>query len=341
MIVDDSAVVRAVLARMLAAHEGFQVVGSAGSAPEALGLLGQLDVDIILLDLEMPGIGGLAALPDLLAAGHGAKVLIVSSACAEGAAATVSALRLGAADTLVKPGAVGFAGHFAEELVERMARIAHPRTHVAPHHEPTHSFTPAPVVPIACIGIGASTGGVHALATFFHALPASVTAPILITQHLPAPFMPYFVPQLAEMASRPVRLAAAGLRPTEGEIMLAPGDGSLSLARFGGEVHIRLDRRRSASGFLPSVDPMMATIGECYGPAAVGVMLSGMGRDGATGAETLVAAGGTLWAQDAQTSVVWGMPGAVANAGLAQDVLPPEAIASAIAYRSGGGGAWR
>lgn len=339
LIVDDSVVARTVLARVLA-ERGFEVAGQAASADSALARLATLDVEVILLDLEMPGTDGLAALPELLAHGRGARVLIVSSACASGAAATVAALRLGAADTLLKPGTAALTGRFADELAERMRRIASPPA-------PGLSGPASPSPPVAagsglveCIGIGASTGGVAALDTFLKALPASVTAPILVTQHLPAPFMPHFVPQLAEMAARPVRLAAPGLQPQPGEILLAPGDASLTLARIGGSVHVRLERRRSASGCLPSVDPMFISLGQTFGAGAVGVVLSGMGRDGAAGAAVLARHGGCLLAQDAASSVVWGMPGAIALAGLAQLIAAPDALARAVASRSGGAESW-
>jgi two-component system chemotaxis response regulator CheB len=345
LIVDDSVVARAVLSRLLSEQPDIEVAGQAGSALAGLKLLEDRRVDIILLDLEMPGIDGLAALPDLIRAGKGARVLIVSSACADGAAATIAALRQGAADTLLKPGGSQFTSRFASDLVERLRRIARPgETHA---HPPVCTAPPTPAPKRAsmrrleCLGIGSSTGGVHALARFFGALPKSFTAPILITQHLPAPFMPYFAGQLVEMTGRPTRVAAPGLQPREGELLLAPGDAHMTLVKTGPVIHVRLERRRSESGCLPSVDPMLASIGKVYGPAGMGVILSGMGRDGVAGATELAKVGGIVLAQDEASSVVWGMPGAVADAQIAQAILPPEELARGIAAWSEGDTTWK
>ena len=342
LIVDDSVVARAVLSRLLSDHADIEVVAQAGSAESAYRVLAETKVDIILLDLEMPGTCGLSALPELIQRCDGARILIVSSACADGAASSIAALRLGAADTLLKPGTAQYTGRFAEELVDRLRRIARPGS---VEHEPRGARTdkivsPAPTRRLECLGIGSSTGGVHALGRFFGALPKSFTTPILITQHLPAPYMPYFAGQLAEMTGRPTRLGAPGLQPQPGELLLAPGDAHMTLVKTGPVIHVRLERKRSASGCLPSVDPMLASIGKIYGPTAVGVILSGMGRDGLSGAGELVAAGGAVLAQDEATSVVWGMPGAVAEARLAQAILPPDELARRIAAWSEGNAAW-
>ena len=342
LIVDDSVVARAVLSRLLSEQDDIHVVGQAGSAASAHKLLQEQKVDIILLDLEMPGVDGLAALPELIRASDGARVLIVSSACADGAASSIAALRQGAADTLLKPAGAQFTGSFAEDLVDRLRRIARPgKTVTHPRAGRAHPQAQPPATRrLECLGIGSSTGGVHALARFFGALPRSFTTPILITQHLPAPFMPYFAGQLAEMTGRPTRVGAPGLQPQPGELLLAPGDAHMTLVRTGPVIHVRLERKRSISGCMPSVDPMLASIGKVYGPSAVGVVLSGMGRDGLIGAGDLVAAGGSVLAQDEATSVVWGMPGAVANARLAQAVLPPEELARRIAAWSEGEASW-
>lgn len=342
LIVDDSVVARAVLTRLLSEYDDIAVVGQAGSAVSAFEILGDTKVDIILLDLEMPGINGLAALPDLIQHSDGARVLVVSSACADGAASSIAALRQGAADTLLKPSAAQYAGRFAEELVDRLRRIARPsKAEPLARGAQGHGAVQKPAIRrLECLGIGSSTGGVHALARFFGALPKSFTTPILITQHLPAPFMPYFAGQLAEMTGRPTRVGAPGLQPQPGELLLAPGDAHMTLVQTGPVIHVRLERKRSVSGCMPSVDPMLASIGKVYGPSAVGVILSGMGRDGLLGAGELVGAGGALLAQDEASSVVWGMPGAVANARLTQAVLPPDELARRIAAWSEGDAAW-
>lgn len=339
LIVDDSIVARAVIARMIAADPDLEVVAQADGGRAALAALRACPVDVIILDLEMPDGGGLEALPALIAAGGDARVLIVSSAATVGAEATVTALRLGAADTLLKP-AVGFGNAFAADLLDRLHRLAPERCTPAPVLPAAASLPPA-ATPRAddapgCIAIGASTGGVHALAAFFGAYPDTLTAPILITQHLPAPFMTHFARQLAQMAGRPVAVAGDGAPVRDDSILLAPGDASITLLRTRGVVHVKLERQRSASGCLPSADPMFAAVGRIYGAAAVAVVLSGMGRDGLIGATALRAAGGEVLAQDAGSSVVWGMPGAVAQAGLAGAVMPPAALAQHIAALAGG-----
>jgi len=334
MIVDDSLVARTALARMLGEDEGFSIVGEAGNAKAALEKLARVEADIILLDLEMPGQNGLAALPDLIDAGRGARVLVLSAACAEGADVCVSALRLGAVDTLLKPHAGRLAGQFTAELRDRLRRVAAAEPVLAAPSAPRPvSAAPRTARPVGCIAIGSSTGGVHALGAFFASLPPSCRVPILITQHLPEQFMMPFVGQLAEMAGRPTRLAANGMPLVPGEMILAPGHAHLTVTRVRETVHVKLDRRPAPSGCRPSVDPMFESLAEVFGPTAVGVVLSGMGRDGLIGAQAIAEAQGAILAQDAATSVVWGMPGVVANAKLATAVLPPNEIARCL-------GAW-
>lgn len=341
LIVDDSIVARTVFTRMLD-NQAFEIVAAVGNAEQAIGQLKIHQVDIILLDVEMPGIDGLTALPRILEASDGARVLIVSSACEEGAAATVKALTLGAADTLLKPGAGSFAGRFGQVLIDRLLRIG-------PAPGPRRaSAAIAPIVdpapergPVECLAIGASTGGLHALSAFFKALPSDFDAPILVTQHLPAEFMPYFAAQLQDIAGRTALVASDGARLRPGQLLIAPGDAHMGLIRFRDGVRVRLNRTPSASGCMPSVDPMFVACAEMFGAAAVGVVLSGMGRDGLAGAAQLVAAGGEILAQDAETAVVWGMPGVVANAGLASAVLPPARIAQRIGWRTRSGTAGR
>lgn len=343
MIVDDSIVVRSIFARVLDAHPDFMIVASAANADQALRELDSISVDIILLDLEMPGTDGLTALPTLIARSHGARVLIVSAAAADGAHATVRALTIGAADTLPKPGAGAYGSRFADQLVEKLLRIGRkdmppPAARVLPvavsDAAPSLALRDAVEGPIECVAIGSSTGGVSALTELFRALPAHCDAPVLITQHLPPVFMPFFAAQLTSITGRPTSVATEGARLRRGEILVAPGEAHIALYRGPDFVRIQLDHSPSSSGCRPSADPMFASVGECFGPTAIGVVLSGMGRDGALGAAKLVAAGAELLAQDAATSVVWGMPGAVARAGLASIVAAPLGIAARLGQRN-------
>lgn len=337
MIVDDSAVARAVLSRMIAAHADLEVVAVAGNAGEALETLARVKVDIVLLDVEMPGTSGLEALPEILRRGQGARVLIVSSLCEDGAEATVRALALGAADTLPKPGTNNFGGRFSDVLAERLRRIGRveqdkaPPAGELPARDKVLQLRPFPQAPLRCLALGASTGGLHALSEFLRALPPRLGAPILITQHLPAVFMPFFARQIEAASSRNARIAMDGARLTNEEILLAPGDAHLRVERHGAIVRVALDREPAPSGCLPSVDPMLDAVAGAYGENAIGVIFSGMGRDGLAGSRRIVEAGGAMLAQDMATSAVWGMPRVVAEAGLASAVQPPVGLAECLA----------
>jgi two-component system chemotaxis response regulator CheB len=324
MIVDDSQVARAVLSRMLGAFPDFEIVATAGDAAEALRLLPSTAVDIVLLDVEMPGESGLEALPEIVRQGRGARVLIVSSFCDGDSDSAVRALAPGAAETLSKPGAEASGGRFSEILAERLRRMVRREAAAAPD----------PVAgKLACLAVGASTGGLSAVTALLGALPAKIGAPILITQHLPALFVPFFARQVEAASGRTTRIAEDGLELAPEEILLAPGDAHIRLERKAGRVVVRLDRNAAQSGCVPSVDVMLDSVAETYGPAALGIMLSGMGRDGLAGSRALVARGGTMMAQDRDSCAVWGMPRVVVEAGLASAVLPPAGLAAEIAAR--------
>ena len=333
LIVDDSAVARAVIARVIDGSARFAVAGAVSDAGAALRFLEGTRVDYILLDINLPGVDGITALPDLLAGGGAAKVLIVSAAAAAGATQTVQALALGAADTLEKPAAGALSGKFATALLEKLDRLGEGPAFTPPGYQ----ILPAARGMVAAydvVAIGASTGGIHALSRLLRELPVSLTVPLLVTQHLPATFMPYFAAQLALLAGRPCEVATDRLRIRPGRVVVAPGDAHLCVASLGdGAACVRLSRAAAVSGCTPSVDPMFATVAAAFGPRAIGVVLSGMGRDGAEGARTLRDAGGTVVVQDQDSSVVWGMPGAVAAAGLADAMLPPDAIGRLLAGR--------
>jgi two-component system chemotaxis response regulator CheB len=327
MIVDDSQVARAVLSRMLGAFDDLQVVATAGDAGEALRLLQSTSVDIVLLDVEMPGTSGLEALPEIVRKGRGARVLIVSSFCDADADAAVRALAPGAAQTLSKPGAEAFSGRFSEVLAARLRRMGR-------RESQAEAGSSAPgEAKLGCLAVGASTGGLHAVTALLSALPAKIGAPILITQHLPAVFVPFFARQVEAASGRTTRIAEDGLELRAEEIVLAPGDAHIRLEQRGSRVTVRLDRNPAQSGCVPSVDVMLASVAAAYGPAALGIMLSGMGRDGLAGSRELVARGGTIMAQDRQSCAVWGMPKVVVEAGLARIVLAPAGLAAEVAAR--------
>ncbi|TPG12208.1 response regulator [Sphingomonas oligophenolica] len=338
LIVDDSAVARAVIAKVIDQSAEFRVAHSVGTVAAALHVLGDHRVDFILLDLALPGVDGLTALPDLVAAARGARVVVVSSTAIEGAAVTIQALALGAAETVLKPATGDSTSAFGIGLLKKMRRLVEPRPRVdiapriAPRPVSTPVSAPAPLQRFEIVAIGASTGGIHALSLLLRALPRSFVTPIVITQHLPGSFMPYFAAQLALLSGRPCDVAVDRLRIRPGRIVLAPGDAHIrGVALPDGGAAVRLTGERVANGCLPSVDPMFASLAAVYGPALLAVVLSGMGRDGVDGAVAVQRAGGCVIVQNEASSVVWGMPGAIAATGIAAAVLDPEALGHLIA----------
>lgn len=331
MLVDDSIVVRSIAERIIDDAGDFTVVASLPNAHDALHWLVSNSVDLIVLDIEMPGMSGIAALPQLLERSAGARIIILSANCEEGGPAAIEALALGAADTLLKPGKGTFAGRFGETLIARLRCLAHgesPAEAVTARGQPAPATVPVVVEPhaIAAIGIGASTGGIMAINHFLGALSDSVDCPIFITQHLPAGFIPFFAEQLGRSVSRTVVVAEAGMRVSRNHIYLAPGAAHMRLTKAAGGTRIMLDSTPVANGACPSVDPMMATLAAVYGASACAIILSGMGRDGHDGVLDVCRAGGLVLAQDVGSSVVWGMPGAIARSGLARLMMAPEDI---------------
>jgi two-component system chemotaxis response regulator CheB len=338
MIVDDSTVARAVLSRMVESDPAFEITAVAGSAEDAIEALGECRVDIVILDLEMPGAGGLKSIPRIIAAAAGAKIMIVSSLAEDGAEQTVAALALGAADTMPKPGTGRFNGRFSEILLGKLKALGCVGDELPmPVREGPLSRTllrAMPSDPIDCLAIGASTGGIHALGSLFKVLPAKIGVPILVTQHLPIPFMSVFARQLGVVAQREAVVAEDGMELVADRILVAPGDSHLTVEPSSSGFMVRLTHGRSSSGCMPSVDPMFASVGAMFGSGGLGLVLTGMGRDGAEGAARLVACGGSIFAQDEGSCAVWGMPRAVLEAGLACAVLPPEKMARRIAGRT-------
>ncbi|MCT2559458.1 chemotaxis-specific protein-glutamate methyltransferase CheB [Tsuneonella sp. YG55] len=335
MVVDDSLVARTVLSRIVEAEPDFRIVAKATTGEMAIQRLSETPVDVVLLDLEMPGMGGLGALPRILELAREAKVLVVSSLTERGAQATLSALAIGAADTLLKPRSGEFDAVYARTLVNKIRALAARPViaHAAPAVRQSAPAQPPqrPGVEPLALAIGASTGGIHALCLLLGALPRSFTLPILVVQHLPASFMSTLARQLAAASGRPASVAEGETPLVPGEILVAPGSGHMIVRLAAGRLVTGIAHHVVPSGCTPSVDPLFETLADATGGRALGVVLSGMGRDGVIGADRLFRAGGTLLAQDAATSAVWGMPRAVVEAGLAAMVGSPEAIAQRIA----------
>ncbi|WAT17467.1 chemotaxis-specific protein-glutamate methyltransferase CheB [Aurantiacibacter sp. MUD11] len=334
MIVDDSITARTVLGRTVNAIEKIEVVASVSNAERALDYLDNARVDVILLDLEMPGMGGIAAIPLLVKKSRGARIIVVSHHTPDGAELAVEALSLGATDTFPKPTSGSFDREYRRELALRVAalgkdrtctvKVAPPKVELAQRKRPVAG---APEV----LAIGASTGGITALEALLKSLPPRIGVPIMISQHLPASFMDVFAKQVAKASGRPALVAVEGMRLRPDCILVAPGDAHLEVKAAGKDLVVKLTHERAATGCMPSLDPMFASLAKAYEGRVVAVVLSGMGRDGTGGSHQLVEAGGCIFVQDQATSAVWGMPRGVAEAGLASAVLPPQQIGPQVA----------
>ena len=341
MVVDDSLTVRTVFSRMVESDPALIVSSTANNAEQAIELLRKTTVDVILLDLEMPGMGGLEALPKILTTAKSAQVLVVSSLTQDGAEHTLAALSMGAADTMQKPRSGGFDDSYRSNLLDKIKALGGvtpdmptPSWHKAAPKSLVHGKRPE------VIAIGASTGGIHALNIVLRALPQDFALPILVTQHLPASFMPVFARQVEVASARRTAIAEDGTPIRRGEILVASGDGHMEVQRHGDQLQTTLSRKPSRTGCLPSVDPMLESLSTACNGNVLAVILSGMGTDGMSGAKCVVERGGTVIAQNAETSAVWGMPGAVVKADLAAAILSPEELASEILSLAGAS-AWK
>ncbi len=336
MIVDDSLTVRTVFSRMIKQESDMCIVASANSAESGLAELEAAAPDVLLLDLEMPGMGGLEALPKILTASPKTRILVISSLTADGAEHTVRALSLGAADTMLKPRPGGFDDDYRTNFLNKIRALQGRVREAAPPLPPTKRAGKR----AQAVALGASTGGIHALNLFLRQLPGSFDLPILITQHLPTGFIPVFAKQMEMAAGRPAILADDGVRLELGKIYIAPGHGHMTVRKSGDRHVCGLAYHPVKSGCMPSVDPMFETMAEAFDGHVAGVLLSGMGRDGTDGAQAIVSAGGTIFAQSAESCAVWGMPRAVTELGLAAAVLPPEELARKL-VACAGADAWQ
>jgi len=337
MIVDDSLTVRTVFSRLVESDPALEVASTASNAERAIAILRDKPVDVILLDLEMPGMGGLEALPTILKTAESAKVLVVSSLTEDGAEHTVAALSMGAADTMLKPRPGEFDETYRTILIEKIKALGGAQKAARREaNKPTEIASPSGTAkPPEVIAIGASTGGIHALNILLRGLPPQFDTPLLVTQHLPTNFIPVFARQVEMAAARKTVIAEDGVPIRRGEIAIATGHSHMVIERRGSELIARTATEPAKSGCRPSVDPMLTSLANNLDGRALAVILSGMGKDGCEGAADLVSAGGAVIAQDAESSAVWGMPGAVAKAGLASAVLPPEGLLKEILERSG------
>ncbi len=329
MLVDDSKIARSIFRRVLSNSEYIEIAAEASTTAEALQHLENIEVDIILLDIEMPHRTGLDALPDIVNAAQGAPVLIVSSFAEENGPAAVKALSLGACDTLAKPGRHGFSGRFSEILLDKVIRIGREH-HRLKKGVPEACQQIVQIAKPACVAIGASTGGIPIIYQLIKELSPLLDCPIFIVQHLPGTFMDFFARQLSAYTDRPVSVAASGIEVKPGRIYVAPGDAHLVCRKRQDMVLIEHVADPSLSPYCPSVDVLFHSVAKAYGSTALAIVLSGMGNDGTAGATELAQKGATIFAQDENSSVVWGMPGSIAKDNLATAILTPSEISQTL-----------
>jgi len=343
MICDDSVVIRGALTRMLEADPDIRVVSRASNGQQALAELQRQPVDVIVLDIEMPVMDGLTALPLLLKADPSVRVIMASTLTLRGADIALRALHLGAADYLPKPDTAAIQDDsFRRELLAKVRGLARlrrqSRTTVAvPFLPAAHGVAAPPLVlrpPVrlrpSLLAIGSSTGGPQALFTLVQALGRGLPVPVVLTQHMPKTFTPILADHLSKLGGMPCAEALHGERLEIGRIYLAPGDQHLCIDGANGVLRARLTADPPENFCRPSVDPMLRSASASCGGRVLVVMLTGMGHDGLAGTRDVIAAGGGAIAQDEATSVVWGMPGAIAQAGLCQAVLPLSRIATKV-----------
>jgi two-component system chemotaxis response regulator CheB len=355
LVVDDAVVFRRLVANELASDPALEVAGTAANGRIALARMVQVNPDVVILDVEMPEMDGLATLAELRKTYPRLPVIMFSALTERGAEATLDALALGATDYFTKPANVGGMDASLEvirgQLIPKIKALCARARGQTPMQDgpcpagvsPTTTGLPASVQtphrpgsrpsPVQVVAIGTSTGGPNALADVFRRLPADFPVPIVIVQHMP----PMFTRLLAERLSAefPLRVQEGNsggvLQP--GHAWLAPGDHHMIVIRDSLQVRILVHQDPPENSCRPAVDVLLRSVAQTFGPHSLAVILTGMGQDGLRGCEAIRETGGQILAQDEATSVVWGMPGYVARAGLADRVLPLSLIGDEILRR--------
>ncbi|MEH6546087.1 MAG: chemotaxis response regulator protein-glutamate methylesterase [Sneathiella sp.] len=358
MVVDDSAVIRGFLTRWLNMEDDIQVVASANNGIAALRECEKFKPEIIILDIEMPEMDGMTALPQLIAMDPDLQVIMASTLTRRNADVSLRALSIGAADYIAKPESTRVNDEkdaFQHGLTEKVrvlgaARRGREETADKPVLRPT-SVQPSnlqglakltgakapivlratgPVLAPQIIAIGSSTGGPQALFQLFEQLKGKTNLPIVITQHMPATFTALLAEHLNKIYDKEVVEAKDGEKIVDGRVYVAPGDWHMTIQREGIDTVIRLNQEPPENFCRPSVDPMLRSLLSVYNNRVLTVILTGMGHDGLNGCQKLAEANAIVIGQDEETSVVWGMPGAVANAGVCNSVVPLQNIAASI-----------
>ena len=340
MICDDSAVIRSALGRMLDSQPNITVIAKVANGEMALAEMrrqanARTPIDVVVLDIEMPVMDGMRALPLLLKIDPTVRIIMASTLTTRGADIALQALRLGAADYLPKPGTADIADDsFRRDLIAKIIGLARLRgLHRQPAVLPRPigvALRPLPRHTPRLLAIGSSTGGPQALFTLVQALGAGFPAPVVLTQHMPATFTPILADHLTRLGGMKCAEAVDGERLVAGQIYLAPGDRHLLVQGNAVGMTARVTSDPAENFCRPAVDPMLRTANHACDGRVLVVMLTGMGQDGLIGTRAIVEAGGAALAQDEASSVVWGMPGAIARAGLCHQVLPLSAIAARI-----------
>jgi two-component system, chemotaxis family, protein-glutamate methylesterase/glutaminase len=356
MVVDDSVVIRGMISRWIGAEPDMEVSASLRTGLDAVNQIERIKPDVAVLDIEMPELDGISALPQLLAKKRDLVIIMASTLTRRNAEISFKALSLGASDYIPKPESTReatAAETFHHDLIQKIRHLgARARRRAQPAASP--SMAPAPerarepsVQPAAApaaqlqlarrpfsmlaprvLLIGSSTGGPQALMTLVADIgPVIDRFPVLITQHMPPTFTTILAEHLARASRRPAHEAVDGEIVKPGRIYLAPGGRHMRVVRHGAETAIALDDGPPVNFCKPAVDPLFNSAIDVWQGGIMSVILTGMGSDGMRGGKDIVAAGGSVIAQDEATSVVWGMPGAAANAGICAAVLPLNQIA--------------
>ncbi len=352
LIVDDAVVIRRLVSKVLAADPALEVVGTAASGRIALAKLPQLNPDLIILDVDMPEMNGLQTLAAIRQNYPRLPVLMFSTLTQRGAATTLEALSLGASDYVTKPANVGSVTAALEgirqDLIPKIKALCprgslgelasiRPPLRVEQPVVPTPGHLPIPISPqvVQVLVIGVSTGGPNALAELLPYLPADFPVPTLIVQHMPPLFIGLLAERLNARCAIKVSEAGAGDRLAARAAWLAPGNFHMALQREATEVVVRLHQGPEENSCRPAADVLFRSAAEVYGAGVLAVVLTGMGQDGLRGCEAIREVGGRVLVQDEATSVVWGMPGFVARAGLADRALPLDQLGPEIVRRVG------
>lgn len=341
LVVDDSVVVRRLMKELLGIAGGYEIE-SVNNGRSALEKLAAGPYDLILLDVEMPILDGLATLSRLRGTHPRLPVIMFSSSTEAGAKTTLDALEQGATDFFPKPSNLGSGKNVMEllkqELLPKVRSLLEGRRG-RPH---PGAAGPAPGRPAAAeaplgrrrfdiLAIASSTGGPNALAVLLPGISARLSVPVVIAQHMPPGFTRVLAERLERVGGLPVSEAVQGTPLLPGRVYVAPGNFHLTVSRRPEGMAVEVSQGPLENSCRPSADALFRSVAEAYGPAALAVVLTGMGQDGLRGCEALKGSGGRVLVQDEKTSVVWGMPGAVAREGLADEILPLESMGARIA----------